>query len=42
MEKSTFEDGQFGAVIDKATLDSVLCGDGGVAAVKRILKEISR
>lgn len=36
------EDGSFDAVIDKATLDSMLCADGGAESVERMLREVSR
>eukprot|EP00966_Prymnesium_polylepis_P142229 3284359-Prymnesium_polylepis.1 len=37
-----FEDGSFNAVIDKATLDSILCGEGGAESGARLLSEVAR
>ena len=37
-----FNDASFDAVLDKATLDSVLVGEGGVESVDRMLAEVSR
>lgn len=37
-----FGAGTFDVVIDKATLDSILCGEGGVLSGAKLLSEISR
>jgi len=37
-----FDDATFDAVVDKATLDSMFCGEGGAESVDRMLAEISR
>ena len=37
-----FEDGTFDAVIDKGTLDSILCGDGSGPNADQMLSEIHR
>ena len=37
-----FEDKTFDVVIDKGTLDSVLCGDGSAPNAEQMLSEISR
>ncbi len=37
-----FEDGTFDAVIDKATFDSILCGDGSGPNSEQMLSEIYR
>jgi EEF1A lysine methyltransferase 4 len=37
-----FPDSHFDAVIDKGTLDSLLCGEGTTAATGRYASEISR
>ena len=37
-----FEDGQFDAVIDKGTFDSILCGDGSGPNAEQALNEIHR
>merc|ERR1719324_143652 len=35
-------DGQFNVCLDKATLDSVLCGEGSTHNAQKILQEVSR
>jgi hypothetical protein len=35
-------EGQFDAVIDKATFDSVLCGDGSVENIQKLLTGVSQ
>ena len=42
MRAMDFPDGVFDAVIDKATLDSVLCSDGSLILAAKCLSEISR
>eukprot|EP00746_Dinoflagellata_sp_MGD_P160415 gnl/MRDRNA2_/MRDRNA2_87151_c0_seq1.p1 gnl/MRDRNA2_/MRDRNA2_87151_c0~~gnl/MRDRNA2_/MRDRNA2_87151_c0_seq1.p1 ORF type:complete len:214 (+),score=49.96 gnl/MRDRNA2_/MRDRNA2_87151_c0_seq1:86-727(+) len=37
-----FQDGIFNVVIDKATLDSVLCGEGSTHNAQKMLQEVSR
>lgn len=37
-----FPDESFNAVVDKGTLDSVLCGEGSTANVAKMCMEISR
>lgn len=37
-----FSDGSFDSVVDKGTLDSVLCGDGSTANTMKMLSEIYR
>ncbi|KAL1528000.1 hypothetical protein AB1Y20_009371 [Prymnesium parvum] len=37
-----FEDSSFNAIIDKATLDSILCGEGGAQSGARLLAEVAR
>lgn len=37
-----YPDDSFNAVVDKGTLDSVLCGDGSIANVAKMCMEISR
>merc|ERR1711923_546809 len=37
-----FEDQHFNIVIDKATLDSILCGEGSTHNATKMLSEISR
>jgi ubiquinone/menaquinone biosynthesis C-methylase UbiE len=37
-----FPDGSFEAVIDKATLDSVLCGEGSTVNANKMISEIYR
>ena len=37
-----FENGSFDCVIDKATLDSVLCGESSTTNVQKMLSEINR
>jgi len=38
----TFKDGVFDCVIDKGTLDSILCGESSVANARKMLSEIYR
>merc|ERR1712146_312188 len=35
-------DGSFDIVLDKATLDSILCGDGAASGGHKLLSEVSR
>merc|ERR1719240_1074659 len=35
-------DGNFNVVVDKATLDSVLCGEGSTHNAQKMLQEVSR
>jgi len=42
MREMEYPDGVFDAVIDKATLDSVLCSEGSLILVSKCLSEISR
>ena len=35
-------DGQYNAVIDKATIDSILCGEGSTHNAQKMLSEVSR
>mmetsp|Transcript_53860 Transcript_53860/g.128278 ORF Transcript_53860/g.128278 Transcript_53860/m.128278 type:complete len:208 (+) Transcript_53860:88-711(+) len=37
-----FPDGHFNVVVDKATLDSILCGEGSTHNAQKMLSEISR
>jgi len=37
-----FQDGIFNVVVDKATLDSVLCGEGSTHNAQKMLQEVSR
>jgi ubiquinone/menaquinone biosynthesis C-methylase UbiE len=37
-----FEEGTFDVVVDKATLDSILCGDGSSSSCDRYMTEVSR
>ncbi|KRX10497.1 hypothetical protein PPERSA_01509 [Pseudocohnilembus persalinus] len=41
-DMSAFKAGQFDCVIDKGTLDSVLCGDSSTSNVQKMLNEIHR
>ena len=38
----SFDNAAFDVVIDKGTLDSVLCGDGATEGIHKALKEVSR
>jgi len=40
--KMDFEDASFDSVIDKGTLDAILCGDGSVQNAEKMFTEISR
>jgi EEF1A lysine methyltransferase 4 len=42
MRAMDFPDGVFGVVLDKATLDSVLCAEGSLTLASKCLSEISR
>lgn len=42
MRELDFPDGVFNVVLDKATLDSVLCAEGSLPMVAKCLSEISR
>lgn len=37
-----FGDGSFDAVLDKGTMDSVLCGEGSINNVANLCMEVSR
>ena len=37
-----YEDGTFDAVVDKGTIDSILCGDGSGPNADQVLSEIYR
>ena len=37
-----FPDSTFDAVVDKGTMDSVLCGEGSTANVAKMCSEVSR
>ena len=37
-----FPDESFDAVIDKGTMDSILCGEGSTANVAKLCMEVSR
>ena len=37
-----YEDGCFDVVLDKGTLDSILCGDGSQPSALQMLREINR
>jgi EEF1A lysine methyltransferase 4 len=37
-----FPDGTFDVVIDKGTMDSILCGEGSTANVAKMCAEMSR
>ncbi|XP_074560503.1 uncharacterized protein LOC141816663 [Curcuma longa] len=41
-DMSPFESGSFDAVIDKGTLDSLMCCPSGIANATMMLKEVSR
>lgn len=40
--KDHFQGGDFNVVIDKGTLDTILCGDNSEANVEKMLMEINR
>lgn len=42
IDMNEFKSGEFQAVMDKGTLDSVLCGDNSVANAEKMLSEIYR
>jgi ubiquinone/menaquinone biosynthesis C-methylase UbiE len=42
MRQMDFPDGVFNIVLDKATIDSVLCAEGSLPLVAKCLSEISR
>jgi ubiquinone/menaquinone biosynthesis C-methylase UbiE len=42
IDMKIFEDDEFNFIIDKATLDCVLCADGGVQDSEKVLKEVYR
>jgi ubiquinone/menaquinone biosynthesis C-methylase UbiE len=42
LDMKMFEDEQFNCIIDKATLDCILCGEGGVEDSIKVLKEVYR
>jgi hypothetical protein len=42
MDMSEFKAGEFNVVIDKGTLDSILCGDNSVPNAERMMSEIHR
>jgi ubiquinone/menaquinone biosynthesis C-methylase UbiE len=42
MDMKMFENETFNFVIDKATLDCVLCGEGGVDDAIKVIKEVYR
>lgn len=41
-EMSVFEPGSFDAVVDKGTLDSILCGQNSKENAEKMLKEVTR
>ena len=41
-EMTEFEKGQFQAVLDKGTLDSILCGEDAIPIVYKYLREVDR
>jgi len=42
MDMSELQTGEFNVVLDKGTLDSVLCGDNSVPNADRMMQEIYR
>ena len=42
MDMSEFKTGEFNTIIDKGTLDSVLCGDNSLPNVEKMMSEIYR
>lgn len=42
LDMSELKGGEFNAVVDKGTLDSVLCGDNSTANAEKMLSEIYR
>lgn len=42
MEMEEFSASEFKIVLDKGTLDSVLCGDNSIPHVEKMMQEISR
>ncbi len=42
LEMAEFPNGEFNTVIDKGTLDSVLCGDNSVPNAEKMMQEIYR
>ncbi|MCQ2820895.1 MAG: class I SAM-dependent methyltransferase [archaeon] len=42
LEMKEFENGKFNTILDKATLDSVLCGDNSVPNAAKMMKEVFR
>ena len=42
MDMSEFKSGEFNSVIDKGTLDSILCGDNSVANAEKMITEVFR
>ena len=42
LDMSEFQIGEFNVVLDKGTLDSVLCGDNSVPNAEKMMQEIHR
>ena len=42
MNMKDFQSNEFNVVIDKGTLDTILCGDNSEANVEKMLQEINR
>lgn len=42
LDMSEFKSGEFNVVLDKGTLDSILCGDNSVANAEKMLNEVYR
>ena len=42
LEMNVFQDGMFNVVIDKGTLDAVMCSDDFVTNAKRMISEVHR
>ncbi len=42
IDMNDFNQGEFNIIIDKGTLDSILCGDNSTSNVEKMLREIHR
>jgi len=42
LEMNEFSSGEFNVVLDKGTLDSILCGDNSVPNAEKMMQEIYR
>lgn len=42
LDMKEFNSEEFNTIIDKGTLDSVLCGENGIPSAEKMLKEVQR